>query len=41
MVSGITLSARECNWIVYFGETPYQDFAVKASCRRSWKDASQ
>jgi hypothetical protein len=23
MVSGITLCAQECKWIVYFGETPY------------------
>jgi hypothetical protein len=23
MVSGITPCARECKWIVYFGETPY------------------
>src|SRR5262245_52529818 len=24
MVSGITPCARECKWIVYFGETPYR-----------------
>ena len=29
MVSGITLSARECKWIVYFGETPNE-------CRSRW-----
>jgi hypothetical protein len=26
MVSGITPCARECKWIVYFGETPYAGF---------------
>jgi Family of unknown function (DUF6399) len=28
MVSGITPCARECKWIVYFGETPYRVWTV-------------
>jgi hypothetical protein len=37
MVSGITPCARECKWIVYFGETPKDmvknNFPTYLSCR--------
>ena len=35
MVSGITPCARECKWIVYFGETPNSLYSVPFALLRS------
>jgi hypothetical protein len=40
MVSGITPCARECKWIVYFGETPKQGRAAGTPSQRVGAGAS-